>query len=82
MYLTHSRDGVQYSTDAVYANEPFIPLGDTDAAADAAAQSGTDDWFVEARSLEWQSFARAWNGLITSLRHSDLLTNDESAEVR
>ena len=55
--------------------------GNSAAAAAAVAGSGIADWCVEARSLEWQCFARAWNALITSLRHSDLLTNDESAEV-
>ena len=38
--------------------------GDAAAAAAAAAKSDTVDWSVEARSAEWQCFARAWNEMV------------------
>ena len=55
--------------------------GDSLAAAAAAARSGKADWSVEARSAEWQCWARAWNELVFSLRSTDFLSNVERDEL-
>ena len=51
--------------------------GDAAAAAAAAAKSDTVDWSVEARSAEWQCFARAWNEMVLQLRFNDNEERDE-----
>ena len=55
--------------------------GDSASAARASARSGNADWCVEARSLEWQCYARAWNSIISTLRDSDALSNAERDEL-
>jgi len=55
--------------------------GDSLAAAAASASSGKADWSVEARSAEWQCWARAWNEIISSLRFTDVLSNVERDEL-
>ena len=55
--------------------------GDSLAAAAAAAASGAADWSVEARSAEWQCWARAWNEIMASLRFTDVLSNVERDEL-
>ena len=55
--------------------------GDSAAAAEASKRSGKPDWCVEARSLEWQAYARAWNGIVHTLRESDALSNRERDEL-
>ena len=55
--------------------------GDAAAAAAAAAKSDTVDWSVEARSAEWQCFARAWNEMVLQLRFNDNLSNEERDEL-
>lgn len=55
--------------------------GDSLAAAAAASRSGKADWSVEARSAEWQCWARAWNELVFSLRSTDFLSDVERDEL-
>ena len=55
--------------------------GDSARAADAALRSGKLDWCVEARSLEWQCYARGWNSIVEGLRQADSLSNRERDEL-
>ena len=55
--------------------------GNAAKAAREAALAGGSDWCVEARTLEWQSYARAWNAIVIALRDADQLSNVERSEL-
>ena len=48
---------------------------------DVGAHEQLRDWCVEARSHQWQLFARSWNEIVISLRGCDLLTHAEHDEM-
>ena len=76
------RNLVIYVTDNV--RDFNAKLLGTEAPALPSNRSDSDassTWCADALTFEWQAYSRAWNAIVTSLRESDYISNDEFDEL-